>query len=135
MFRFHFTAFTTFSQNLADKFQSGNPYKVKNWIKKYLTFQSVRHVEAHYQKFILGTKLLTVTVKTIWKLLVSLLLSILINTDGKTTKKLLYGHLPPITRTIKVRRTRYAGHWWRSGDELISDVLLWTSSHGQAKAG
>ena len=27
------------------------------------------------------------------------------------------------------------GHCWRSRDELISDVLQWTSSHGQAKAG
>ena len=32
-------------------------------------------------------------------------------------------------------RTRHAGHSWRSKDELISDVLLWTPSHGRAKAG
>ena len=51
------------------------------------------------------------------------------------TKQQLYGHLPPITKTIQVRQTRHAGHWWRSGDELISDVLLWTPSHGRAKAG
>ena len=50
-------------------------------------------------------------------------------------KQLLYGHLPPITKTIKVRRTRHAGHCWRCRDELISDVLLWTPSHGQAKTG
>ena len=49
------------------------------------------------------------------------------------TKQQLYGHLPPITKTIKVRRTRHAGHCWRSGDELTSDVLQWTPSHGQAK--
>ena len=42
------------------------------------------------------------------------------------TKHQLYGHLPPITKTIQVRRTRHAGHCWRSRDELISDVLLWT---------
>ena len=47
----------------------------------------------------------------------------------------LYGHLPPITKTIKARRTRHAGHCWRSKDELISDVLLWTPAYGQAKAG
>ena len=40
------------------------------------------------------------------------------------TKQQLYGHLPPITRTIKVRWTRHAGHCWRRRDELISDVLL-----------
>ena len=47
----------------------------------------------------------------------------------------LYGHLPPITKTIQVRQTRHAGHCWRSKDELISDVLLWTPTYGQAKAG
>ena len=50
-------------------------------------------------------------------------------------KQQLYGHLPPITKTIQVRQTRYAGHYWRSRDELISDILLWTPSHGRAKAG
>ena len=43
-----------------------------------------------------------------------------------TTKHQLYGHLPPITKTIQLRRTRHAGHGWRSRDELISDVLQWT---------
>ena len=47
----------------------------------------------------------------------------------------LYSHLHPITKTIQVRRTRHAGHCWRSKDELVSDVLLWTPTYGQAKAG
>ena len=51
------------------------------------------------------------------------------------TRHQLYGHLPPITKTIQVRRTWHAGHCWRSRDELISDVLLWTPTHGHAKAG
>ena len=51
------------------------------------------------------------------------------------TKQQLYGHLPPVTKTIKIRRTRHAGHCWRSRDELVRDVLLWTPSHGRAKAG
>ena len=51
------------------------------------------------------------------------------------TKHQLYGHPPPVTKTIKVRRTRHAGHCWRSRDEVISDVLLWTPSYGRAKAG
>ena len=50
-------------------------------------------------------------------------------------KQHLYLHLPPITKTIKIRRTRHAGHCWRSMDELISDVLSWTPSYGRAKAG
>ena len=51
------------------------------------------------------------------------------------TRHQLYGHLPPITKTIQVRWTRHAGHCWRSRDELISDVLLWTPTYGWAKAG
>ena len=51
------------------------------------------------------------------------------------TRHQLYGHLPPITKTIQVRRTRHAGHCWRSRDELIRDVLLWIPTHGRAKAG
>ena len=51
------------------------------------------------------------------------------------TRHQLYGHLPPITKTIQVRRTRHAGHCWRSKDELIGDVLLWTPKYSRAKAG
>ena len=51
------------------------------------------------------------------------------------TRHQQYGHLPPITKTIQVRRARHAGHYWRRRDELISDVLLWTPTHGRAKAG
>ena len=51
------------------------------------------------------------------------------------TRHQLYGHLPPITKTIQVRQTRHAGHCWRSRDELIRDVLLWIPTHGRAKAG
>ena len=48
------------------------------------------------------------------------------------TKQQLYGHLPPITKTIKARQTR---HSWRNMDELITDVFLWTPSYSRAKAG
>ena len=51
------------------------------------------------------------------------------------TRHQLYGHLPPITKTIEVRRTRHAGHSWRSIDEFISDVLLWTTTYGRARTG
>ena len=51
------------------------------------------------------------------------------------TRQQLYSHLPPITKTIQVRRTRHAAHCWRGMDELISDVLPWTPTYGRAKAG
>ena len=52
-----------------------------------------------------------------------------------STKQQLNGHLPLITKTIQVRRTRHAGHCWRSGDKLINNILLWTPSHGRSNAG
>ena len=51
------------------------------------------------------------------------------------TRHQQYGHLPPITKTIQGRQDRHAGNCWRSKNELISDVLLCTSTYGQAKAG
>ena len=51
------------------------------------------------------------------------------------TRHQLYGQLPPITKTIQVRRTKHARHCWISKDELISDVLIWTPAYGQAKVG
>ena len=35
------------------------------------------------------------------------------------TKHQLYGHLPPITKNTQFRRTRHAGHCWRSRDEVM----------------
>ena len=49
------------------------------------------------------------------------------------TKQQLYEHLRTITKNIQVR-TRHAGHCWRSRDELVSDILLCTPSHGREKA-
>ena len=43
--------------------------------------------------------------------------------------------LAPTMKAIQVRRTRHAGHCWRTKDELISDVLQWTPTYGRAKAG
>ena len=51
------------------------------------------------------------------------------------TKQQLYGYLPPIFKTIQIRRTRYARRCGRSKDELISDDILWTPWHGCANVG
>ena len=45
------------------------------------------------------------------------------------TKQQLYGHLPPIMKTILIRRTRHAGHCWRSKNELGGDILLCRPFH------
>ena len=51
------------------------------------------------------------------------------------TKKQLYGHLPPVSQTIKIRWLRYASHCWRSKDESIGNVLLWNPAHKHANVG
>ena len=42
------------------------------------------------------------------------------------TKQRLHGYLPPISQSIQAR---YVGNWWRSKDELISDILQWSPIH------
>ena len=55
--------------------------------------------------------------------------------DVNYTRMQLYSYIPPIMKTIKIRQARHAGHCWRSRDELVCDVLLWTPSCRQSKAG
>ena len=51
------------------------------------------------------------------------------------TKQQLHGQLPPISKSIQIKRTRHAGHCWRSKGEPINEVLVWTPSHGRAGVG
>ena len=51
------------------------------------------------------------------------------------TKERLYGDLAQITSVIKERRTRLAGHCYRSKNEVISDLILWSPKHGKRKVG
>ena len=37
--------------------------------------------------------------------------------------------------TIKEHRMRFSGHYWRSREEMISEVLLWEPLHWQRKPG
>ena len=50
-------------------------------------------------------------------------------------KQHLYSHLPPISKTIWGRWTRHVRHCCRSKDDFISDILLWTTTHGCACVG
>ena len=51
------------------------------------------------------------------------------------TNDQLYGDIPKISNIIKERRTRFAGHCWRSKNELASDLLLWFPKHGYTEVG
>ena len=41
------------------------------------------------------------------------------------TNEILYNGIPNISAKIKEHRMRFAGHCWRSKNELASDLLLW----------
>ena len=49
--------------------------------------------------------------------------------------KELYGNIPKISSSIRQQRMRFAGHCWRSKEELIADVLLWNPKHGKRSQG
>ena len=51
------------------------------------------------------------------------------------TKQQRSGHLPSISQTIQLRQTRHMRHCWRRKNELISDVLQWTPTHGRVRVG
>ena len=51
------------------------------------------------------------------------------------TKEELYGNIPVISEIVRERRTKYAGHCYRSKDELVGDLLLWIPNHGHSGIG
>ena len=51
------------------------------------------------------------------------------------TNKKLYGNIPTLSKTIRERRTRFAGHCFRSENEIISGVLMWIPAHGFTNRG
>ena len=51
------------------------------------------------------------------------------------TNKELYGNIPKISISIQQQRMRFAGHCWRSKEELITDVLLWNPKHWKRSQG
>ena len=109
------------NSNLTDKmkyifFQAAvMPIPLYEWTTWTLTKRMEKKLDGNY------TKMLPAILNKPWR--------------QHSTKQQLYGHLPPISKTIKIRRIKHVGHCWRSREELISDVLLWTPSHGRAKAG
>ena len=46
-----------------------------------------------------------------------------------------YGNISPLTSIIRIRRTRFAGHCYRSEEEIVKYVLLWTPNHGTTQIG
>ena len=77
----------------------------------------------HMEKKLDGncTRMLLATVNKSWK--------------QHPTKLQLCSHLPPIPKTIQIRRIRHSVHCWRSKSVHISVVLQWTPSHGRVGVG
>ena len=51
------------------------------------------------------------------------------------TNRQLYGNLPPISNIIQVRRLQFAGHCYRSKNEVVNRVILWEPRHGRRSKG
>jgi hypothetical protein len=51
------------------------------------------------------------------------------------TNQELYSGLPKISDKIRKRRLRFAGHCYRSKQESVSKLVLWTPKHGRRKPG
>ena len=47
----------------------------------------------------------------------------------------LYGDIPKISKSIRMQRMGLAGHYWRSNDEVASDLILWQPQHGNRSRG
>ena len=43
--------------------------------------------------------------------------------------------LPRIPTTIRERRLRFSGHYWRSTNEVVSGLVLWEPKHGKRSVG
>ena len=51
------------------------------------------------------------------------------------TNEQLYGDITKISKSISMQRLRFAGHCWRSKDEVASDLILWQPQHGNRSRG
>ena len=47
----------------------------------------------------------------------------------------LHKSYTPLTSIILIRNTHLPGYCYRSEEEIIKDVLLWTENHGTTKIG
>ena len=58
-----------------------------------------------------------------------------ISWKSHTTNAVLYGNIPPVTETIKIRRLRFAGHIHRLKDQPAQQLLFWQPAYGHRYQG
>ena len=129
------TPFCVYNYLKPPNFGLTDPYFYKTLL---IIFPPCKANSPDFQPYIYGISLLLpISVLDQFLFILDLPLRAILNKSWQQhpTRHQLYGHLPPIPKTIQVRRTRHAGYHWRSRDELIRDVLLWIPTHGRAKAG
>ena len=54
--------------------------------------------------------------------------------EHKTNEE-LYGKLMKVTDSLRVRRLRFIGHYWRNKDELANKVLMLEPKQGTRRRG
>ena len=57
------------------------------------------------------------------------------NPGDDLTNEQLYGDIPKISKSICMQRFRFAGHCWKSKDEIASDLIFWQPTHGNRSRG
>ncbi len=55
--------------------------------------------------------------------------------EDKVTNANLYRNSPTLSSELRQRRLRFAGHCWRSKNEISSDLLMWEPLHGKRRRG
>ena len=103
-----------------------------------LLFQVINHIYYYYYYFQTMALLVVLFGCTAWMLTKHMEKKLDRNytTPGSNTptKQLLFGYLRSLSQIIQVRRTRHAGRFWRSKEELISNVG-WTPINGRTSVG
>ena len=58
-----------------------------------------------------------------------------VNCRSHTPNRELYGSLPNTSRTLRERRLKFSGHYYRSKEEIIRKVILSEPSYGRRGRG
>ncbi|CAM1310925.1 Uncharacterised protein r2_g2127 [Pycnogonum litorale] len=122
--------------------EKNEPFAVRSLLGWYVCGPS--HAEFQHPTRVESVLMYGATACTVTKTLESKLdgtytrmLRAILNISWRThpPKQQLYGKSPPISDILQQRPMRFAGHCWRAKQELASNLLLWTPSHGRTRVG
>ena len=58
-----------------------------------------------------------------------------VHSSQKVTNEVLNGTIEKISTKIRLRFLKFAGHYLRRDDEVVSDLVLWEPTHGTRRRG